>query len=183
MLEDSAARDLHDDSWQEGVAAAFSEAWPSSPCPPKSTQWAGAHEPVGIRSLVWTSEKSVLADSNTRELNVLNIDWAINYAGCLVLGNTVENNNLVPFLKEDSEEWWREREKGRKKVDRARERREGRKEEKEEGTVITSCGNYSKGVRGERRYYTAGFGAGTWPDKPMGKICLGWHFFLGGWHF
>ena len=29
MLEDSAARGLRDDSWQEGVAAAFSEAWPS----------------------------------------------------------------------------------------------------------------------------------------------------------
>lgn len=54
-----------------------------------------------------------------------------------------------------------EREKGRKKVDRARERRkEGRKRRRKE-TVITSCGNYSKGPRGERRYYTAGFGAGN----------------------
>ena len=62
--------------------------------------------------------------------------------------------------------------KGRKRVDRARERKEGRKRRKE--TVITSCGNYSKGPRGKRRYYTAGFGARKLAlDKPRGKICLG----------
>lgn len=61
MLEDSAARGLRDDSWQEGVAAAFSEAWPSfTPVPlsPPSglghmNLWVLGHLCGQVRSQCW----------------------------------------------------------------------------------------------------------------------------------
>ena len=61
MLEDSAARGLHDDSWQEGVAAVFSEAWPSfTPVPPSppyglghTNLWVLCHLCGQVRSQCW----------------------------------------------------------------------------------------------------------------------------------